>query len=429
MQGKVPNQSAKNSAVAILCASAMIRGKVTLTDVPEIEEVNRIIELLMSIGVKITKLGSRKFEIDASGKLDMNNIDRHASEVTRSSVFLWGALAARVKKFKLYKSGGCRLGARTVRPHWYALEKFGIKITSEDCFYQINNQPLHSAYVVMYESGDTTTENAIMAAVLAPGKSTIKMASANYMVQDLCHFLNKAGAKIKGIGSTTLSITGVKKLKPVKNYPIMPDPIAAMTFLAAAITTHSHITVQNCPLEFLELELEKLRVMGQKFTLRNQRKSKNAKFVIADIEIFPGELNALADKIYGRPFPGLNIDNLPLFVPILTQAKGKTLVHDWAYEHRAAYYGELNKLGANVALLDEHRAWIEGPTRFSPAEMDAPPALRPAVNVLISMLAAPGKSVLRNIYSIDRGYENIYEVLNKAGADIRVVDEQKISNI
>ncbi|MBU0545893.1 UDP-N-acetylglucosamine 1-carboxyvinyltransferase [Patescibacteria group bacterium] len=423
LSGKIVNQSAKNSAVAILCASAMINGRVTLRDVPEIEEVNRVVELLTSIGVKIRKIENRTLEIDSSASLTMKAIDRHASEVTRSSIFLWGALAARVKNYKLYKSGGCRLGSRTVRPHWYALEKFGVKVESKEGYYQVKNKPLRAAYVVMYESGDTTTENAIMAAVLAPGKTTIKMASANYMVQDLCYFLNKAGAKIRGIGSTTLAITGVKKLRSVRSYPIMPDPIAAMTFIAAGITTRSHITIKNCPLEFLELELEKLKVMGQKMALQNQRKSKNGKFVIADIEITPSDLKALDDKIYGRPFPGLNIDNLPLFVPILTQAKGKTLVHDWAYEHRAVYYEDLNKLGAKVTLLDEHRAWVEGPTKFCAAEMSAPDALRPAVNVLVCMLAAPGKSILRNIYAIDRGYENIYEVLGKAGADIEVVKE------
>ena len=203
----------------------------------------------------------------------------------------------------------------------------------------------------------------------------------------------------------------------------MPDPIVAMTYLACGITTGSHITVKNCPLEFLELELCKLEVMGQKFSINNKRLSKNGKFEIVDIEIFPSHLVALPDKIYGRPFPGLNIDNLPLFVPILTQAKGRTLVHDWAYENRAIYYLELQKLGADITLLDPHRVWVEGPVKFKANELMAPEALRPAVNILICMLAAPGKSILRNIYNINRGYENIYENLNKLGADIKIVED------
>jgi UDP-N-acetylglucosamine 1-carboxyvinyltransferase len=422
LHGTIENHSTKNSTVAILCACLMIRGKAALTDVPEIEEVCRIKELLSSIGVKITSAGKGCLEVDASQDLRMDKIDRHAAEVTRSSILLWGALAAREMHYKLYKSGGCHLGARTVRPHWYALEKFGVHVSSTENYYETTSETLRSAYVVLYESGDTTTENVIMAAVLAPGNSTIKMASANYMVQDLCYFLQKAGAKISGIGTTTLQIEGVKSLKPVKNYPIMPDPIVAMTYLAAGITTNSNITVNNCPLEFLELELLKLEVMGQKFEIKNRRKSKNGKFEVVDIEVWSSRLKALPDKIECRPFPGLNIDNLPFFIPILTQAVGRTLVHDWVFEERAVYSLELKKMGANVTLIDTHRVYVEGPSKFKATELMAPAALRPAVNVLICMLAAPGKSILRNIYMIDRGYENLYENLNKAGADIQVVN-------
>jgi UDP-N-acetylglucosamine 1-carboxyvinyltransferase len=331
---------------------------------------------------------------------------------------------AREKSYKLYKSGGCRLGERTVRPHWYALQKLGVSVVSKDQYYEVERTgPLHAADIVMYESGDAATENAVMAAVLAPGTTTIKMASANYMVQDLCYFLIKAGASIKGVGTTTLTITGVKELRAVKQYPIMPDPIVAMTFLSAAITTGSTLTVQNCPLEFLELELCKLEIMGQKYTVANQRKSKNGQFVVVDITVEPSKLKALPDKIYGRPFPGLNIDNLPLFVPILTQAHGRTLVHDWAYENRAVYSLELQKLGAQITLLDPHRLWVEGPVKLLANEVICPPALRPAVNVLICMLAAKGTSILRNTAMIDRGYENLYEVLNNAGADITIIKE------
>lgn len=421
--GSVTNQSAKNSAVAILCACCSIKAKVVLTDVPEIEEVNRIIELIKSIGVKVEHLGKGKLSVDASGKLTLDKIDRNASEKTRSSLMLFGALAAREKHYKIYKSGGCKLGNRTVKPHVFALEKFGVKVESKDAFYEVRNSPLRAARLVMYESGDTTTENAIMAAVLSPGITTIKMASANYMVQDLCYFLNSAGAKIQGIGSTTLIIEGVRSLAPTMDYPIMPDPIVAMTYLSVAITTASRLVVKNCPMEFLELELCKLEKMGQKYKILNSRLSKNGHFEIADIEILPSRLVALPDKIYGRPFPGLNIDNLPLFVPILSRAHGRTLVHDWVYENRAIYFMDLVKLGAKVTILDQHRVWVEGPCDFVAKELMAPPALRPAVDVLICMLAAKGKSILRNTYEIDRGYENLYSALNKAGADIKVIKD------
>lgn len=424
LSGEIANQTAKNSAVAILCASAMIKGATVLSDVPEIEEVNRIIELLKSIGVKVKKIGLKKYSIDASGALTLSRIDRNASEKTRSSLFLIGALAARARDFKLPKSGGCKLGERTIRPHVYALEKFGVRVSSHENYYEIKNAPrLKAAKIVMYESGDTATENAIMGAVLAKGTTVIKMASANYMVQDLCYFLNKAGAKIAGIGSTTLEIKGVAKLNPVADYPIMPDPIVAMTYIAAGIVTGSRITIKNCPLDFLELELTKLEKMGQKYTVKKARPSKNGHFPVADITVIPSKLTALPDKIECRPFPGLNIDNLPLFVPILATAKGRTLVHDWPYENRAVSYLEIAKLGGKLMLLDPHRVMVEGPTSFTANEAICPPILRVAVVVLICMLAAKGKSILRNTYMIDRGYENLYGTLNRAGADIKIIKD------
>ena len=420
LKGEIVNQSSKNSAVALLCASLMVRGKTTLTEVPDIEEVNRILELLASMGVVVEKPVPGTLIINTSAGVSLKSIDKHASEVTRSSLLLLGALASFRTSYKLYKSGGCRLGERTVRPHLYALEKFGVSVISKQSFYEVKNSSLRSAELVMYESGDTPTENAIMAAVLAPGKTTIRMASANYMVQDLCYFLQEAGARIEGVGTTTLVIEGVKELKKSVRYSVMPDPIAAMTFLSAAIVTGSHLTVKNCPMDFLDLELCKLEKMGLKFTVTSQS---HERYRMASIEVFPSKLKALPDKIYGRPFPGLNIDNLPLFAPILAVAKGRTLVHDWAYENRSVYYLEMQKLGAKVSLLDLHRAWIEGPTTFKANEVVCPPALRPAVNILICMMAAKGRSVLRNMYVIDRGYEHIYEVFNKVGASITLVKE------
>lgn len=418
LSGSLSVNTAKNSAVAILCASLLLKSEVVLYDMPRIEEVFRILEILKSIGVKFSWKDEHVLWLDTSVQLTMDNIDKKATEVTRSSFMLLGALASREKEFKIYKSGGCRLGERTVKPHLFALEKFGVSVVSKSKYYEVKNKSLKAADIVMYESGDTPTENAIMAAVLAPGVTTIKFASSNYMVQDLCYFLQVAGAKIEGIGSTTLKITGVKKLSAVKKYHIIPDPIEAMTFIALTITTKSELTIKNCPLDFLELELEKLRVMGQKFQIKNRRKSSNGKFDIVDIKFFKSELQALPDKIYGSPFPGLNIDNLPLFVPILTQAKGRTLVHDWVYENRAIYFLDFQKLGANLTLLDPHRVFVEGPSKLVGNELMCPPAIRPAVALFVAMVAASGKSVMRNCYTIERGYEKLAERLSAVGAKI-----------
>jgi len=421
LKGTIKTNSAKNSAVAILCALPMIKGTTTLTEMPRIEEVNRIIEILSSIGLRLDWTGPHTLRVFNSGKINLKTINRESYEKTRSAILLIGALSSVLKNFILPKTSGCKLGKRTVSPHIIALNHLGIKVTKTDNLFNINRGAAKGASFTMYESGDTATENAILAAVHLTGKTEINLASPNYMVQDLCYFLVQAGAKIKGIGTTKLEIVGVKKLKPIK-YSIMPDPIESMAFISLAITTASKLKITACPLEFLSLELEKLRVMGQAMKISGPYKSKNGRFSLVDLEIIPSRLTALPDKIYGRPFPGLNIDNLPLFLPILTRAKGQTLVHDWVYENRAVYYTELNKLGANIIQHDVHRVTVTGPTKLRPAKIICPPALRPAINLLIGMLAAKGQSVLYNSYSIDRGYENICERLNKIGAEIKRVD-------
>lgn len=422
LHGEVEATSGKNSPVALILATLLIKGKSSFSNMSHVDEVVKLLRLLETIGVKVTWNGESEVEIDATLPLKMDNIDKKLCSAMRISLLFFGALAARQKQYRVYKSGGCKLGARSIRPHTLALEQFGVQVVSKREYYEVKNAPLKGAYVVMYESGDTTTENAIMAAVLASGHTTLKMASANYQIQDLCHFLVKAGAKIKGIGTTTLEIDGVKALKPVKNYEIIPDPVDAMAWIALAVTTKSPLTVKNCSLEFLELELEKLRVMGQKFRLINERLQGTGRFRVADIVLEPSTLKALPDKIYGRPFPGLNIDSLPFFVPIATQAKGQTLVHDWAYENRALYSLEFQKFGSNVILMDPHRLLVQGPTKLLANEAMCPPAIRPGMAILIAMIAAKGKSVLRNVGPIERAYDNLIGRLQHIGVKIERFD-------
>jgi len=421
LHGTIRTNSAKNSAVAILCATVMIKGRTTLKDVPRIEEVNRIIEILSSLGLKFSWLGDHELEIINSGKLKPEKIDRDAFLKTRSALLLMGALSAHLKKFSLPKSGGCRLGKRTVNPYSLALAYLGIKVKSSEDAYHISYEHKKGAEFTMYETSDTGTENTIMAAVFTPGNTTINFASSNYMVRDLIGFLNQAGAKISWDG-ISLKISGVDNLQPVCDYPLMPDPIESMAFISLAITTHSPLTITHCPIDFLLLEIEKLKVMGQKFKISRPYLSESKQFRLVNISVIPSRLKALPDKIHPQPYPGLNIDNLPLFVPILTQAEGSTLVHDWIYENRAIYYTELTRLGADMMLHDPHRITVTGPTNFKPNEIVCPPALRPSINILICMLAAKGQSVLRNSYSIDRGYENLYERLNALGAKITVLN-------
>ncbi|MEI6479325.1 MAG: UDP-N-acetylglucosamine 1-carboxyvinyltransferase [bacterium] len=420
LSGTIGVNSSKNSAVGLLCASLLNKSKTTLTNVPKIEEVYRIIEVLESIGVKVEWNGP-SLTIIPPKKLKLSKLNEESAKKTRSIVMFMGPLAHLLPAFKIPQTGGCKLGSRTVAPHLFALKKLGINILTKADAFDVRVNKLHPGEIVMYESGDTVTENVLMAAAKIPGKTVIKFASANYMVQDLCHFLELFGVVIEGIGTTTLTITGVSDMDMPVRYTLSEDPIEAMLFLSIAATTNSKITIKKCPIEFLELELMKLEVMGFKYKRSKEYVSENGFTKLVDIVTLPSNLVALDEKIYARPFPGLNIDNLPFFVPIVARAKGQTLIHDWVYENRALYYLELSKLGVNMLLADPHRVFITGPTKFKAAEIICPPALRPAAIIMIAMLAAPGTSLLRNVYSINRGYEDIANRLRKIGAKIETI--------
>jgi len=421
LSGKVFVKTSKNAAVALLCASLLNSGKTTLKNVPKIEEVFRIIEVLSSIGVNIKWQGAN-LEIHPPQTLKLSKINKAAAAKTRSVLMLIPPLAHFFKIFNLPLAGGCKLGRRTIRPHLYALENLGIDIRTFHDRYVVSRGKMKSAEIVLYETGDTVTENAIMAASKISGITTIKLASANYMVQDLCKFLKSLGIKIEGVGSSTLKVHGKSKIKKNVAYELSEDPIEAMLFLSMAATTNSSITILRCPIDFLQLELVKLEKMGFKYKILKRYKSYNGSTNLADIKTFISKLVALEEKIHPLPYPGLNIDNLPFFVPIATQAKGTTLIHDWVYENRAIYYMELNKLRAQIILADPHRVYIEGPSELRGSEVICPPALRPAAIILIAMLAAKGTSILRNVYSINRGYEDLVSRLQQLGAKIEMLN-------
>lgn len=422
LTGSIAVSSGKNSPIALICSTLLTKGVVRFTGVSKVEEIRRILEVLESIGVVVTWVDETTLELDTSNELSMESLDKEASAKTRIALLMFGAMAAREKKYNLYRSGGCHLGERTTRPHAFALGKLGIEVVSHGDHYTVETKNLVGAEIVMTESGDTATENVIMAAVLAKGQSVIKFASANYMVQDLCYFLVECGAKISGIGTTTLVIDGVESLTPPASYAPMPDPVDAMAWISLAITTKSELTVVGCPLDFLDLELELLRVMGQQVIITNKRKSENGYFRVGDITLPVSSLTALPDKLHPRPYPGLNIDAVPLFIPILTQAQGRTLVHDWIYENRAIYALDIQKLGARITLLDPHRIWVEGVSDLQANELMCPAALRPGMAILIGMIAAKGASVLRNVYMIERGYGNLVSRLQQLGVDITRVE-------
>ena len=421
LSGTIRTGYSKNGSVGLLCASLLNQKETILHGIARIEEVNRIIEILESIGVKVSWIGQNTVKIKPPKKFDLKNLNRKSAIQTRSILMFIGPLVHFFPSFYIPHAEGCNLGKRTIAAHSYGLEELGINIEVTHNQYIVKPKKMAPAKIVMYEAGDTPAENILMAAALIPGATTISFASANYMVQEICFFLQKCGVRIDGIGTSTLTIHGIKKINKKVEYHNSEDPIESMTFIAAAIATESTLTISRVPIDFLELELYKLSKMNLKFKILKEYKAKNRRTKLVDIKIYPSILKALEDKIHANPYPGINMDNLPYFIIPAIKAKGQTLIHDWTYENRAIYLTELNRMGAHITLADPHRLYIEGGSKLKPAQMVCPPALRPSMVIMLAMLAAPGTSILRNVYMIHRGYEEIVSRLNSIGADIKVI--------
>lgn len=426
LHGDIALKTSKNAAVALLCASLLNHGVTKFKSFPRIEEVYRIIEVLESIGVKVRWLPGNDLEIRRPAKIAIEKINAESARKTRSVLMLLGALMHEFKDFRIPYAGGCKLGKRTVSPHLFALENFGVDVVAKTGHYQVTvNKKTLKDRVVLYEAGNTVTNNALMSAASSKGTTVIQGASADYMVQDLCLFLQKLGVKIKGFGSSILEVEGVPNIKKNITFAPTEDPIEAMFFISAAVTTDSELTIRRVPIHWLGLELLKLKTMGLNITVSEIFKADNGVIDLADLTIHKhdGKLRALEDKLHPNLWPGINPDNIPYFVPIAGVTKGRTLIHDWMFENRAIYYTEMTKVGMDVELADPHRLYINGPTVFRQADVDCPPALRPASLLLIGMLAAEGTSVLRNVYTINRGYEDLAERLNSLGAHITVLND------
>jgi UDP-N-acetylglucosamine 1-carboxyvinyltransferase len=425
LHGEITLKTSKNAAVGLLCASLLNYGVTKFVNFPRIEEVYRIIEVLESIGVQVKWTNGNNLEIRRPKELKLDNMDAEAARKTRSVLMMMGPLMHDYKSFKIPYAGGCKLGTRTVAPHLYALEEFGLDVVARQGHYEVQVDKKPAKRVTLYEAGDTVTENALFAAARTTGETIIEFGTTNYMVQDVAFFLQKLGVKVEFGRGTSIKVTGVPHIKKNITYAPAEDPIEAMFFTSAAVTTNSHITIRRVPIAFMSLELLKLKKMGLVFEISERYKAANGRTDLVDLTIHKhnGKLRALTEKIHSAAYPGINADNLPYFVPIAGIAHGRTLIHDWMYENRAIYYTEMTKVGMQVELADPHRLYIQGPNKFSKADVVCPPALRPASLLLIGMLAAEGISTLRNVYTINRGYEDLAERLNSLGAKIQVFHE------
>ena len=358
LSGSIDVKTSKNACVALLCASLLTTGRTTLRRVARIEEVYRILEVLGSIGVRSRWINDGSdLELTPPAELDLDAMDTEAARRTRSVIMFLGPLMHRHDTFRLPYAGGCDLGTRTVQPHLNALRRFGLEITATTGIYhaEVDRRVRPERPIVLTERGDTVTENALLAAARYDGVTVIRNASSNYMVQDLCFFLEQLGVRVEGIGSTTLTVHGRPQIDCDVDYSPSEDPVEAMSLIAAAVVTSSELTIRRVPIEFLEIELAVLEEMGLDHERTAEYPADNGRTRLVDLVVRPSKLSSPIDKIHPMPFPGLNIDNVPFFAAIAAVAQGSTLIHDWVYDNRAIYLTELNRLGADVQLMDPHR--------------------------------------------------------------------------
>jgi len=404
LKGEIEVMGSKNAAGPALIACLLTQEKCTIDNVPFIEDISNILDILKSMGVTVRKTGEKTVEIEAE-KISPEKMDFEKASKTRISVLFFGALLNRSKSFKMPPPGGDRIGLRPISVQLKALEKLGAKIEWNDGAYNISCAKLEGKEIVLGEFSVTATESTMLAAVLAKGTTIIKGAAAEPHVQDLGEMLVKMGAKIEGIGTHTIKIEGVEKLHGC-THSVIPDPIEAGTFIVIGALAPGKIKVTGVNLSHLDLFLAKLEEMGVKM-------EKGEDYVIVS-----HSPKLKATKVQALPYPGFPTDLLPIIIPLLISAEGKSLVHDPLYENRFNYVQELRKMGADIEMVDPHRTFVFGPTKLSGSNIDSWD-IRAGACLVIAALAAEGKTTIENVFQIDRGYEKIEERLQKLGADIK----------
>jgi UDP-N-acetylglucosamine 1-carboxyvinyltransferase len=409
LKGIIDVRGSKNATTPILSATILARGKCVLKNVPKIEDVFSMIAILESMGAVVQWIGLRTLRIDTEN-IDPKRIDQSLVKKIRSSILLLGSLSARFDTFSLYHPGGCNLGVRPVGAHFSALEKMGVRISQNGKEYRVNAGRRRSISLSLSEFSVTATENVMMLAAGIPGKTVLKIAASEPHVEDLGKFLIAMGAHISGLGTHTLEIRGRKKLSGTE-HTIIPDANEAATFLILGAATRSPISVRNARAEHLDLVLEKLAEFGVHFGIR-----KNI------ITVIPAKKLTAVEKVDTRIYPGIPTDVQAPFGVLATQAEGKTLIFDTMFESRFNYIGELNKMGAKTEQLNRREVLIEGSTELIGTEIESYD-LRAGISLIIAGLMARGETMIRNIYQVDRGYEQIETRLKKLGADIERIGE------
>jgi len=412
LKGEIEVSGAKNAALKMMAATVLTNEKCVLDNVPRIADIETMIKILESIGAKIAWIGKHKLEIDPS-KINSYKPNSELMCKMRSSVVLAGPLLGRFKKAEIAEPGGCVIGARPTYEHWEALQKFGVRVKSKSDATILDTEKLIGAKIQTLGMSVTATENAIMSAVLAKGKTQIRVAACEPEVQDLVQMLRKMGAKIRGEATHFIEITGVNKLKGI-NHTILPDRIEAMTFAIAGIATKGEIVVKKIIPDQLDIIFDRFNKAGVNYHLIN------CKGKYCDLKISPSN-NLHPIKIDSRPYPGYPTDLQAQTGVLMTQLPRTSKIFETIFDNRLKYLEELKKMGAKVNIIDAHTAEITGPTKLHGAKITSFD-LRAGATLIIAGLVAKGVTEIDNIGTIDRGYEDIEGKLQKLGADIRRIN-------
>jgi UDP-N-acetylglucosamine 1-carboxyvinyltransferase len=425
LHGNITPQGAKNEALQVISAVLLTPEKVTISNIPDITDVNLLIELLNDMKVKVEKINSSTYSFTADD-VDTDYLRSEAFKKKtgklRGSVMLAGPMLGRYKKAFIPKPGGDKIGRRRLDTHIIGFEKLGAQFSyhEEEGFFHLQADELKGIGLLLDEPSVTGTANLVMAAALASGTTTIYNAACEPYVQQLCRMLKKMGANIKGVGSNMLMIQGVKELGGTK-HKILPDMIEVGSFIGLAAMTQSDITIRNAGLEHLGIIPEKFQQLGIELEFSGD-----------DIRIPPQksyEIQTFIDgsvmTIYDHPWPGFTPDLISIVLVTAIQAKGSVLVHQKMFESRLFFVDKLIDMGAQIVLCDPHRAVVIGLNREQKLRgiTMSSPDIRAGVALLIAALSAEGKSIIQNIEQIDRGYQDIDGRLGKLGADIKRISE------
>ncbi|MTI20864.1 UDP-N-acetylglucosamine 1-carboxyvinyltransferase [Fulvivirga sp. RKSG066] len=424
LSGEIIPQGAKNEALQIIAATLLSAEPITIHKIPDIRDVNKLIELISEMGASVEKLASESYRFTAKD-INVNYLEsddfKNKAASLRGSIMILGPLLARYGNAKIPRPGGDKIGRRRLDTHFIGFEKLGAKFnySSKDGFYSIDASNLEGCYLHLDEASVTGTANILMAAVLAKGKTTIYNAACEPYIQQLCRMLTGMGANISGIGSNLLTIEGVEKLGGTE-HTMLPDMIEVGSFIGMAAMTQSEITIKDAGVEHLGLIPDVFKRLGIKLEIRG-----NDIFVPAqkhyEIETFiDGSIMTVADS----PWPGFTPDLLSIVLVTAIQAKGTVLVHQKMFESRLFFVDKLIDMGAQIILCDPHRATVIGLDRkqaLRGIQMSSPD-IRAGVSLLIAALSAEGESIISNVEQIDRGYQNIDERLKNLGAKIERIN-------